>query len=47
VALVEGDLRSRDDRAFYPGDFLLLPRGAHQLTARAPSTVLQVTLPPR
>jgi mannose-6-phosphate isomerase len=45
ITVVEGALHSRDGAPFGPGDFLLLPRGAHQLNVAAPATVLQTTIP--
>ena len=45
VAVVEGEVRSANGRTFAPGDFLLLPRGASQLVAVSPATILQATIP--
>ena len=45
VAVVGGELRSQTGRSFGAGDFLLLPRGADQLTAASVATILQATIP--
>ena len=45
VTVVEGAFRGSDGRTFKAGDFLLLPRGAHQLEALSSASVLQTTIP--
>ena len=45
LTIVSGELGSRDGRTFRAGDFLLLPRGANQLEASCPTSVLQTTIP--
>lgn len=44
LSVVEGQLAS-PLRIFPKGSFILLPRGSAQLTTKAPSTVLRITLP--
>ena len=45
VAIVKGEVRAADDRAFKAGDFFILPRGGEQLEAQSEATVLQATIP--
>ncbi|SHK20363.1 mannose-6-phosphate isomerase, type 1 [Rubritalea squalenifaciens DSM 18772] len=45
ITIVSGKLMDSEGRAFTPGSFLLMPKGATPLTATKDTTILQTTIP--
>lgn len=45
VTVVNGEIKSADERKHIAGDFLLLPRNAAPITAKNDTTILQTTIP--